>query len=145
MGILWTVWPLNEEMKSWLSETGVDYPDVESRFPTGHEIKTALDELAEYDIRINDNGVGEPWQATIIAKEGTGEKEWTLLNITEYSGDTEPQELWFEKGWESLIKHVLHVLSAYCGPLVLMADTGGDPEVIQHNIPLQSDAASGAR
>ena len=130
MGILWTVWPLDDEMKSWLDEIEVEYPDKASRFPTGLEIKNALTTLSEYDIKITDNGPGASWQAFIVHKQGGEKGPWTLLNVTKYSGDNEQQKLWFEKGWEELIELVLKKLSVSCGPLVLIPDTGGDPIII---------------
>ncbi|MFZ6876428.1 hypothetical protein ACO0LF_30620 [Undibacterium sp. Di27W] len=132
MGILWTVWPLDEQMKSWLVETGIDYPDTKSRFPTGIEIKSALSQLKNYDVNITDNGIGHTWQAMINKKEEAMESEWTVLNISEYSGDEHPQKLWFEKGWESLIHQILHNIVPYCGPLVLIADSGDDPVIISN-------------
>lgn len=130
MGVLWIVWPLDDEMKSWLDETGVEYPNSSSRFPTGREIKDVVAALSDFDIAITDNGVGSPWQASIVSKLGGDHGEWTLLNISEYSGDDEEQKLWFEKGWESLMTSILKELSKKSGPLVLIPDTGDDPRVI---------------
>ena len=130
MGILWTVWPLDDKMKAWLDESGVDYPDQPSRFPTGHEIKRVVTSLETFDVKINDNGLGRTWQANIVAKGGGDTGEWTLLNVTRYSGDEQEQQLWFEKGWEPLIKRILRELTASTGPLVLIADAGGAPQVI---------------
>jgi hypothetical protein len=76
--------------------------------------------------------VGATWQASIVAKEGGDTGEWTLLNINEYTGDEKEQELWFEKGWESLIARILRQLAVHSGPLVLIPDTGGEPTVISH-------------
>jgi hypothetical protein len=130
MGILWTVWPLDDGMREWLDEQQVSYPDKPSRLPTGAEIKSVLALLGDYDIELTDHGLGAPWQASIVHKEGGDAGQWTLLNISNYSGDDLPQELWFEKGWESLITDILKHLSAGCGPLVLIPDTGGEPTVI---------------
>jgi hypothetical protein len=130
MGVLWTVWPLDDEMKSWLDEMEVEYPLNPSRFPTGAEIKEVLSGLDEYDVEINDNGPDSAWQAMIAHKKDGEKGPWTLLNINEYTGDAEQQELWFEKGWPELIELVLGRLAAKCGPLVLIPDTGGDPTVV---------------
>jgi hypothetical protein len=130
MGVLWTVWPLDDGMREWLNELSVDYPDSPSRFPTGMEIKVALAALDGYDIRITDNGLGATWQASIVHKSGGDAGPWTLLSVNSYSGDELPQELAFEKGWESLITEILKHLSIECGPLVLIADVGGEPVVI---------------
>ena len=130
MGILWTVWPLDEKMCAWLDETGVAYPDVASRFPTGREIKEVVAGLVDFDVEITDNGLGAAWQAFVVSRAGGDTGPWTLLNVSEYSGDDQPQELWFEKGWESLITSILAALAVRAGPLVLIADTGDDPVVI---------------
>jgi hypothetical protein len=134
MGILWTVRPLDDQMKSWLDQIGVEYPRVASRFPTGHEIKTVVTTLPGHHVTINDNGIGRSWQADIVAKSATNPcehgTEWALLHITKYSGDTLEQKLWFERGWESVITRVLKELAKNSGPLVLMDDAGGDPIVI---------------
>ena len=131
MGTSWTVWPLSEEMANWLDDTGTPYPSAPSRFPTGKEIKAVLGDLHDFDIRINDNGIGRTWQAHVTSKAGGDVGEWTLLNVLEYTGDDEEQQLYFEKGWESLITRILRDLTARCGPLVLIADSDGTPNVIK--------------
>jgi hypothetical protein len=130
VGILWTVWPLDEGMREWLDEQCIAYPERPSRFPTGAEIKSVLAMLTSYDVEITDNGLEEHWQAFIVHKEGGDSSPWTRLNVSNYSGDHLPQQLSFEKGWESLITEILQHLSVACGPLVLIADTGGEPTVI---------------
>lgn len=129
MGILWTTHPLNEKVKEWLKSEGVEVPDKASRLPTGNEVKEALRNLEAVSIEITDNGIGGPWQAWINSKSEP-ENIWTLLNISEYSGDDEPQEIWFEKGDENLIKSVLKAISYKAGPQVLISDTGDIPEVV---------------
>lgn len=130
MGVFWMVWPLDQQMKEWLEETGVSYPKRPSRWPKGREIKAVLASLCDFDVIVNDNGVGGVWQATIVAKPEGNSSEWTLLNVDQYTGDDEEQNFWFEKGWESLITRILTQLSAYSGPLVLIDDVGGDATVI---------------
>jgi len=129
MGVLWTTYPLDEEMKEWLSSEGVEFPVVESRFPTGAEVKDALNDIGGVKFQITDNGIGHSWQAW-IESESDPKEFWTLLNISKYTGDNEPQEIWFEKGHEVLIKTVLKSICSKCGALVLMPDTGDTPEVI---------------
>lgn len=129
MGVLWTTYPLDDEMKEWLDSVEVPYPQVSSRFPKGSEVKNAVSRLDEYNVKILDNGVGHSWQASVESKENP-EEFWTLLNITEYTGDEEFQEPWFEKGHEELIKVVLREICKECGPMVLIPDTGDTPEVI---------------
>jgi len=130
MGILWTVWPLDSQMKTWLQELGVPHPDVSSRFPTGCEIKAVLSQLHGFNVEIQDNGIGCNWQASIVSILGGDKGGWTLLNISEYFGDQERQQLWFEKGWESLIKTILCHLVKDTGPLVLIDDASSQLQVI---------------
>jgi len=130
MGVFWTVWPLDEDVRRWLTEIQVPFPDQVSRFPVGGEIKRALTDLPGYQVEITDNGIGASWQALITSESGADEGPWTLLNVSEYTGDELPQKLWFEKGWESLITTILERLVPACGPLVLIPDTGGTPTVI---------------
>jgi hypothetical protein len=130
MGVLWTVWPLDDDMQKWLTELGVSFPQRTSRFPTGNEIKKALTELDGCAVEVTDNGIGFSWQALITDRRGADNYPWTLLNVSKYSGDEEPQELWFEKGWEDLIVSVLARLPPVCGPLVLIPDTGELPRAI---------------
>lgn len=129
MGVLWTTYPLSGEMMEWLDSLEVSYPKTPSRFPTGKEVKDAISELQGVNVTIRDNGVGAAWQAW-LESESKPEEFWTLLNITNFSGDNEQQEIWFEKGHDQLIKQVLSVICKKCGPLVLIPDTGGDPEVV---------------
>ncbi len=73
------------------------------------------------------------WQSTFSSLPGTTERAespWTVLNVSEYSGDEEQQELWFAKGWEEPIQQILEGLTTKCGPLVLVPDTGDEPKVI---------------
>lgn len=128
MGILWTVWPLDPQMMDWLQEQDVAHPQASSRFPTGREIKTVLSQPQGFNVEIRDNGIGKPWQAWIASDDGGDAGEWALLNINEYSGDQ--QQLWFEKGWESLIKKILGELATFAGPLVLIDDASHQPQVI---------------
>lgn len=73
MGVLWTVWPLDNETRRWLDEIEVPYPAKASRFPTGTEIKTALKELADHQVEITDNGKDGSWQALITHLCGADE------------------------------------------------------------------------
>jgi hypothetical protein len=118
-------------MRTWLDESGVGYPDKPSRFPTGNEIKAALSRLGDLSVSVNDNGPNKTWQAFIESRDSRDDGPWTLLTIDNFTGDDLPQKVWFEKGWESLIKRVLGEFAQSCGPLVLLADTGdGEPQVV---------------
>jgi hypothetical protein len=130
MGILWTVWPLDDDMSSWLDDQEVAYPRAPSRFPTGAEIKAVTSGLRAHNVKVNDNGLHAPWQALITQKGDATDPEWAVLTVSDYSGDDLPQQLYFEKGHESLIIEILKRLVSSCGPLVLIDDAGGEPSVI---------------
>jgi hypothetical protein len=131
-GILWTVWPLDERMKEWLNQTGVEYPSTPSRFPTGKEIKEVIGKSQSpgFNVRVNDCGVGKRWQALIVSELGGDIGGWANLIIDRFSGDDQEQELWFEKGSESLNILMLKRLAQKCGLLVPIADAGGDPQIV---------------
>ncbi|WP_446995275.1 hypothetical protein [Rhizobium leguminosarum] len=129
MGVMWTVWPLDAEMTVWLSEQGISYPVLPSRWPTGSEVKRALSDLG-LTAEITDNGPMAPWHAFVQEAADDPEDKWALLIIPDYSGDHEPQKLHFEKGHEPLIRRILSRLAVACGPLVLINDADSVPEVI---------------
>ncbi len=128
MGVMWTVWPLDGDMISWLTSQNIEFPDSASRFPTGLEIKRLLSDPA-LQVKINDNGEGKTFQALIEAHDDATHR-WANLMISEYAGDGEPQKLYFEKGDETLIRAVLKQLAVWSGPLVLIDDAGDPPQVI---------------
>jgi hypothetical protein len=97
-----TVWPLNPEIKAWLDGIGIEYPDVASRSPTGHEIKAVVDRLCLFDVEIIDRGIGARWQATI----------------------------YFERGWPDLMQSILVEFAKQSGPLVLVPSSGDEPIVV---------------
>jgi hypothetical protein len=116
-------------MNEWLKTESITPTQQESRFPTGSEVAHVLRSLADHEVKINNNGIGAHWQGFISSKN-LPEKYWALLNIREYTGDDLPQEIYFEKGDEELIKLILKKLTYHCGPLVLIADCGGAPQLI---------------
>jgi hypothetical protein len=128
MGVIWTVWPLDDDMINWLTSQNIEFPSDVSRFPTGLEIKRILSDPALCVI-INENGNGKEFQALIEARDNA-QHRWANLIISEYTGDEEPQKLYFEKGDETLIWNILKQLAAHSGPLVLIDDGGDPPQVI---------------
>lgn len=82
------------------------------------------------NVEVTENGDGGPYSAFVT--QGTGDdKRWTLLQVTEFTGNSHRQKLWFEKGHEDLIKELLQRLTRACGPLALIADVGGPPQIIE--------------
>ncbi|MDQ0610651.1 hypothetical protein QFZ83_004822 [Variovorax sp. W1I1] len=128
MGILYTVWPLDSDMKEWLRSQDIAFPDASSRWPTREEVVKTLRALRGFRIRYTENGPGKRWDADIT--EGQDGEWWTLLHA-EPKGDADlTTEISFEKGESALIIAILRDLSAATGPLVLMADVGGPPLVV---------------
>jgi len=84
----------------------------------------------EYVVKIFDNGPNATWQAIIRNESYSESGPCASLNINRYTGDSEPQEIWFEKGWDSLVQDVVLRLSEYCGPLVIIPDLESKPKVI---------------
>jgi hypothetical protein len=129
MSVLWTISALDEPMHQWLNDLGVLFPLQPSRLPTGAEIKSALADFSGYDVKIADRGIGSAWEADIVDQRGA-EHGWAFLRIIKFTGDDQPQELYFEKGSEPLMTALLSRLTPICGPLALIPDTGDLPTVI---------------
>ncbi|MEC5126999.1 hypothetical protein VSU19_09575 [Verrucomicrobiales bacterium BCK34] len=131
MGVLYTVTPPTEEVAEWLGDLGVGMPrNSSSRLPLLHEVRTALDSLDGFSVEYTDNGIGSHWQAMVTSVDDPDTGGWTLLNITNRKDDSEPQEIWFEKGFPELIVEILTQISSSCGTLILIPDTGCRPLVI---------------
>jgi len=109
-----------------------DAPPVEARNPTPAEIRTVLASLPGYRASFNDPPtIGTAWQADVEDAIAPESGAWTLVNMSEYPGEDVPGKVWFEKGWPDLIVQILVKLAARTGPLVLVADCGGSPLLIQ--------------
>ena len=133
MGVLYSVAPLDNGLRDALPGMGVlRAPAANGRHPTPQELRSVLADLKGYKATFNDPAeVGDTWQASIEDAHDPESGPWTLLNVSEYKGEFEAAEMWFEKGWPDLIVTILVAVTAYTGPLVLLADCGGVPLVIQ--------------
>ena len=129
MGILWTVYPITEEMKEYLKSEGVEYPEMSSTFPNDEQLKQALNELDGVNIEISSSDPNKGWGA-FISSSSSPEKIWANLQVDILESDHALRSIWFEKGDENLIISFLRQLSKSCGPQSLMADAGGPPQVI---------------
>lgn len=129
MGILWTVYPITEEMKEYLDSEEVEYPDCPSNFPTDEEVHLALNRLKKVKVRSSTADPDKGWGA-LIESETHPEDSWANLQVDILESDPSLRSIWFEKGHEELIIGFLKKLSRTCGPQVLLADCGGAPQVI---------------
>jgi hypothetical protein len=127
MGASWIVWPIDEEMASYLDSEGVSYPADDSRFPTDAEVRAALAELTDCKVELTENGLGGPWYALITAGSD-GEPPFALLEVEGYEKASDPVTVRFDKGDEELVARLVERFALRCGPLVIMTD--GDPQVI---------------
>jgi hypothetical protein len=131
MGVLYTITPTTGEVADWLVDTGVTLPvGSASRFPLIAEIRDVLDSLEGFTSAYDDNGIGSSWQAMIMSIEDPESGAWTRLNITCQKDPSEPQDIWFEKGYPELIVRIVSRLAEMCGTLVVIPDTGCPPLVV---------------
>jgi hypothetical protein len=132
MGVLYSIVPLDESIAPYLRDVGVEFTDSgnSSRNPTPLELRAVAAQLTDLHVDLY-SPPEHAWQIMIQGKKDPDNEPWTLLNVTEFSGDeTVPHAIWFEKGWPSLILRVVHALSLRCGPLVIVPDTGCKPIVV---------------
>ena len=119
------------DVADWLAESGASLPaDTSTRWPLLAEIRDVLDSLEGFTVDYTDNGIGSSWQAMITSADDPDTGGWTLMNITHQKEPSEPQEIWFEKGFPELIVDILTRLSSKCGTLVIIPDTGCSPLVV---------------
>jgi hypothetical protein len=129
MGINWYVFAIEGEFKAHLDTIGIPYPSIPSRLPTGREISASLRTLPDCTADEYNKGVGHRYCAYIDATDA--DHEGTLLVISHYGGDDEPQNLWFEKGSERIVVKVLTEIAKRCGPLAFICDVITDVTIVQ--------------
>lgn len=127
MGILYTVWPLDQEARTWLADQSIESPAGPARWPTRTELEKVLSELRGFKVTFTLNGPGQRWSASI--DDGEEDGNWTLLQA-EPEGDDRSTRVSFEKGEPTLIVAILRALSAETGPLMLVSDVGCPPIVV---------------
>jgi hypothetical protein len=130
---LYTVITLAEAMqdpstRDWLTSAGVHLPAAvpPGRMPSPNEMRTALENSV--GLAVNISASEAVWQATVISRKDVS---WASLRFQSYQGDADrPQPFCFEGGWDELIVQVASRLARFCGPLVLLHDSGAAPQVI---------------
>jgi hypothetical protein len=132
MGVFYIVDPLDDEGRDWLGETGVALPRgrQDGRHPTPAEIRAVCDNLDGVRVDYNVSATKKVWQANVQAVKGPDLDRGTLLDVDKWGGsEQERQRIVFEKGDPSLILRIVHGLSAHCGPLAVIPDSGESPIV----------------
>jgi hypothetical protein len=112
MGVLRTVIPLDARCAEWLDSEGIAHPDSS---PT--------------DRRPTPRASGE-WHATIEACD-PADPSWTVLRISDYHDEDSPHDLCFHKGFPEVVLLVVERLARFCGPLVVVNDSGSPPVVVR--------------
>jgi hypothetical protein len=132
MGVLYSVLPLDASITPYLREVGTVVPEggQESRNPTPLEVRAVCETLTDLKVTAC-SPPSHHWHIMIEGLKDPEKEPWTLLHLDNFNGDeTVPHSIWFEKGWPSLILRIVHGLSAKCGPLVIIPDTGCTPIVV---------------
>ena len=132
MGILYTVCLVDDAARAWLLEQDITCSERSSRWPTGEELRQAVECFSGVQGQYNDNGLGHCFQALLNWGDVDEQGIWAALNVEQYRGSDQGTEFWFEKGTAELNVAITLALSAKTGPLVLFADCGGHPLVLDY-------------
>ena len=132
MGVLRIVIPLDARCAEWLDSEGISHPETSSsnRRPTPREVSGVLRDLPGYNATITTDSDSGEWHATIQACD-PADPSWTVLRISDYRDDDSPHDLCFHKGYPEVVLLVVERLTRFCGPLVVVNDTGSSPVVIR--------------
>ena len=140
MGVLYIVEPLDDEGREWMGSEGVALlrGHESGRNPTPAEIRAVCDALDGFRVDYNLSTKKKIWQADIEGFKGPNQNRGTLLDIDSWGGsEQERYQIMFEKGDPSLILRIVHGLSARCGPLVVIPDSGDPPIVVWADAKLE--------
>jgi len=129
MGVIYSVFPVDSEVREWLITEGLSLPDSDGHAPTPQQLKAALETLHDQAISFN---IGERvWQAQIDDLNSPETGPWTVINVIDYTSPDEPCAFYFEKGWPELIIKVVHRITQQAGPVVVVPDTGCPAVVVE--------------
>jgi hypothetical protein len=131
MGNIYTVVPMNDEVRDWLTKEGVAAPPVDGRWSTMRELR---DVLSRYDVEYREDKRDGGWDAEIHDRvRGWRATIWTKKAPSE----DVPFEHSYHKPDERLMMAILVELAKFCGPFMVMdgssvipvvVDANGDPE-----------------
>ena len=132
MGVLRTVIPLDARCAEWLDSEGIAHPDgsLTDRRPTPREVAEALRDLPGFKAAITADTDSGEWHATIEACN-PADPSWTFLRISNYRDEDSPHDLCFHKGFPEVVLLVVERLARFCGPLVVVNDSGSPPVVVR--------------
>jgi hypothetical protein len=130
----YTVLPYNIESWEWLCHEfeQLAKPAAENRNPTPHEIFQVIASLGNLEVERSIQSESLYLLISDISNEEPS--AWVLLVIINYDGgkdfENHPHEIYFEKGWSTLIIRIMASLSRFSGALVLVPNSGQTPVVI---------------
>ena len=133
MGVFYLVEPFDGADLEWLEAEGVTIPDGagQGRNPTPAEIREVCDGLEGVGVTYSASAKEKFWQADVAGLKGADRKRGTLLNIDNWGGsESRRYKITFETGDPGLILQIVHGLSATCGPLLIVPDSGDTPAVV---------------
>ena len=113
---------------AWLVHLDVPLPPVtpSGRYPEPARIREIIESIPgiQADYLISES----VWQVSVRSRNDIS---WAILTVKAYSGDPHTaHEFYFSAGWDEMILMVTSNLAKYCGPLVLMHDSGALPQVV---------------
>lgn len=113
---------------AWLMQMDVALPGTipSGRYPSPEKIMRILDALSGFRV---DYHIGKSsWQATVRNRKDVS---WATLAVKDYAGDPKvPHKFYFTGGWDEMILQVTFHLAKYCGPLVLLHESGAPPQIV---------------
>jgi hypothetical protein len=133
MGVFYVVDPLDDEGREWMAAVGVSLPRGRQggRHPTPAEVRDVCDSLDGFRVEYNVSAKKKIWQADVQGIKGPDRQRGTLLDVEKWGGSEQKRHrILFEKGDPSLVLRIVHGLSARCGPLAVIPDSGDSPVVV---------------
>jgi hypothetical protein len=118
----------NPATLAWLEHLDLPLPGTAppGRYPAPVEISAVLEGIQ--GIRVSYWVSDSVWEATMVSRVDV---TWGSLAIRDYSGDPEsPHHFYYPAGWDEIILLVTSNLVRQCGPLVLLPDSGGVPQLV---------------
>ena len=113
---------------AWMAHLDLPLPGTAppGRYPTPEEIGDTLENIPKLKASY---AVSErTWEAGIISREDIS---WANLVVKDYDGHFQkPHHFYFRAGWDETILLVTSHLVKTCGPLVLLPDSGDQPQIV---------------
>jgi hypothetical protein len=131
MGVIYAVFPLNEELRQYLEKQQINVPidAKDGKNPTLEEIRNILGMFNQYEIEWTEGN--DSWQI-IISEKHNIERHWTCLCILKLIDESNLYSIFFEKGWLDIIIKILQAFVPICGSFVIFPDSGDVPIVVSH-------------